>query len=191
VSRQRPIASAAIEKGARDLIVGKEVTPEMTGAEKVNSEVAAVPCSSPHDVPGQHTEKSLGQALSLTSEWGSFIRRYGKIMADLSSSPFHIRSKHPPLTILGIANTLQLLTQSLQAQIKHQSLLLQQHFSIMKTAFMLLALVGTALSGVVERGCNADNCARAVTGTRFPSSVISEHRADCTSFFKITKEIDE
>jgi hypothetical protein len=65
----------------------------------------------------------------------------------------------------------------------------------MKTAFILLALVGTALSGVVERWvdndkCNADNCARAVTGTRFPTPVIAQHKADCTSFMKVTKDPD-
>jgi hypothetical protein len=60
----------------------------------------------------------------------------------------------------------------------------------MKTAVILLALVGTAFSAVAEPRdsdrCNADNCARAVTGTRFASPVISSHRADCTSFMQVT-----
>jgi hypothetical protein len=66
----------------------------------------------------------------------------------------------------------------------------------MKTALILLALVGTALSGIVERWdndndqCNADNCARAVTGTRFPSPVIASHKADCTSFMQVTVDSD-
>ncbi|MCJ1242837.1 hypothetical protein MMC30_000032 [Trapelia coarctata] len=34
-------------------------------------------------------------------------------------------------------------------------------------------------------GCNSNNCARAVTGTRFPTSVQSAHRTDCSSFMKV------
>lgn len=62
----------------------------------------------------------------------------------------------------------------------------------MKAAFFVLALVGTALGGLVERQvpdndkCDADNCARAVTGTRLGPVSISSHVKDCKSFNVVT-----
>jgi hypothetical protein len=65
----------------------------------------------------------------------------------------------------------------------------------MKPGLILLALVGTALSGLVERNtdndnCNADNCARAVTGTRLGAASVAAHQADCTSFMLVTVDSD-
>jgi len=58
---------------------------------------------------------------------------------------------------------------------------------IMKAAFFVVALVGTALGNVIEQrwptsGCDANNCARAVTGTRFGAAGVASHTADCKSF---------
>jgi hypothetical protein len=66
---------------------------------------------------------------------------------------------------------------------------------VMKFSLVLLALAGTALSSVVQRndgppGCNGNNCARAVTGTRFAAPVQSQHRADCSSFMLVTVDPD-
>src|SRR5436305_302606 len=50
----------------------------------------------------------------------------------------------------------------------------------MKAAFFVLALAGSAFGGLVERhgdGCAADNCARAVTGTRLGPLLMSSHIA--------------
>ena len=54
-----------------------------------------------------------------------------------------------------------------------------------------LSLAQGALSDIFERwdanGCNADNCARAVTGTR-PGKTpdVASRMADCSSFMEIT-----
>jgi len=62
----------------------------------------------------------------------------------------------------------------------------------MKAAFFVLALVGTALGGLIERqtpdndNCKADNCARAVTGTRNGFASEATHIADCESFNVVT-----
>jgi len=66
------------------------------------------------------------------------------------------------------------------------------YLPIMKAAFFVLALVGTALGGLIERQnpdndkCNADNCARAVTATRNGPVSEASHVADCTSFNVVT-----
>jgi len=56
----------------------------------------------------------------------------------------------------------------------------------MKVTLVLLALAGSVLSNVIEQrwptpGCNGDNCARAVTGTRVATAVAG-HMEDCSSF---------
>jgi hypothetical protein len=62
----------------------------------------------------------------------------------------------------------------------------------MKAAFFVLALVGTALGGLIERQtpdndkCAADNCARAVTGTRQGFVSQASHVTDCKSFNVVT-----
>lgn len=45
---------------------------------------------------------------------------------------------------------------------------------------------GALGSNIQRRGCNADNCARAVTGTRYAADVQASHRADCSSFMSVT-----
>jgi len=65
-------------------------------------------------------------------------------------------------------------------------------FKMKSTLFtsFILVLIPAALSEIAERwdksGCNDDNCARAVTGTRFPIAVQSSHKADCSSFMEAT-----
>lgn len=55
--------------------------------------------------------------------------------------------------------------------------------NIMKSFFLVFTLAVGSLSAVLERAaCNADNCARAVTGTRYSSAVQASHTADCSSF---------
>jgi hypothetical protein len=57
----------------------------------------------------------------------------------------------------------------------------------MRPQIFLLSLASGALGSVLGLGkCFNDNCARAVTGTRYPSAVQSQHRADCSSFMIIT-----
>ena len=51
----------------------------------------------------------------------------------------------------------------------------------------VLSLVTLALAGAVEqRACAANNCIRAVTGTRLGDASVSAHRADCSSFVRTT-----
>lgn len=60
---------------------------------------------------------------------------------------------------------------------------LMSTLNIMKSFFLVLSLAAGSLGGVLERAaCNADNCARAVTGTRYASAVQASHIADCSSF---------
>jgi len=62
----------------------------------------------------------------------------------------------------------------------------------MRPIIILLSLVSLAFGSlIVERndgppGCNADNCARAVTGTRNGPAAVSTHKADCKSFMQVT-----
>lgn len=65
----------------------------------------------------------------------------------------------------------------------------------MKLTLVLVALATGVLAANGGRGadndkCNADNCARAVTGTRFPASVQASHLADCSSFQAVTTDSD-
>ncbi|KAL6693311.1 hypothetical protein J3F84DRAFT_350715 [Trichoderma pleuroticola] len=55
-------------------------------------------------------------------------------------------------------------------------------------AAIVLSFVAAAMAGVIERtnGCNADNCARAVTGTRDGLLPITSRQADCSSFMQAT-----
>lgn len=54
---------------------------------------------------------------------------------------------------------------------------------IMKLSLVLLSLVSGSFASILQqRGCDADDCARAVTGTRFVSSAQASHMADCSSF---------
>lgn len=55
-------------------------------------------------------------------------------------------------------------------------------------AAIVLSFVAAAMAGVIERtnGCNADNCARAVTGTREGLLPTSSRSADCSSFMLAT-----
>ncbi|KAL6901194.1 hypothetical protein GGI43DRAFT_383534 [Trichoderma evansii] len=55
-------------------------------------------------------------------------------------------------------------------------------------AAIVLSFVAAAAAGLIERtnGCNADNCARAVTGTRDGLLPISSRKADCSSFMRAT-----
>lgn len=58
---------------------------------------------------------------------------------------------------------------------------------MMHSKFVLFVLVTEALASVLQRdGCNADNCARAVTGTRYAPDVQASHTADCSSFMMQT-----
>ncbi len=49
----------------------------------------------------------------------------------------------------------------------------------------ILAAVALA-SATATTKCNANNCARAVTGTRLGDAGISSHRADCSDFMMAT-----
>ncbi|KAH8756864.1 hypothetical protein BGZ57DRAFT_909083 [Hyaloscypha finlandica] len=54
----------------------------------------------------------------------------------------------------------------------------------MRFSFYFLSLATCSSASIFQkRGCNADNCARAVTGTRYALDVQASHMADCTSFF--------
>jgi hypothetical protein len=59
----------------------------------------------------------------------------------------------------------------------------------MKLNFFLIIPFTAVLGGVFERnkpGCDSDNCARAVTGTRLGAVAVSSHVADCLSFQQVT-----
>ncbi|KAE9376627.1 hypothetical protein N431DRAFT_554972 [Stipitochalara longipes BDJ] len=59
----------------------------------------------------------------------------------------------------------------------------------MKLNFFLILPFTAVLGGVLERntpGCDSDNCARAVTGTRLGPSAVASHIADCSSFQQLT-----
>ncbi|KAK8084419.1 hypothetical protein PG997_005690 [Apiospora hydei] len=62
----------------------------------------------------------------------------------------------------------------------------------MKSVLITAALLPLASAGAVfkprnnNNGCNADNCARAVTGTRRGPESMSSFRQDCTSFMSTT-----
>ena len=69
----------------------------------------------------------------------------------------------------------------------------------MKATLLVLALAASALAHVARSdtdddgdndSCNANNCARAVTGTRFATSTTAAHKADCKSFQIITVDSD-
>jgi len=53
---------------------------------------------------------------------------------------------------------------------------------------VLSSLAPTVLSVSLDRraGCNADNCARAVTGTAFGAAALSSHISQCSSYFSAT-----
>ncbi|KAJ6256058.1 hypothetical protein Dda_9150 [Drechslerella dactyloides] len=56
---------------------------------------------------------------------------------------------------------------------------------------LLAAAAQGSLGAILERnsnpgGCNANNCARAVTGTRGGEAVVTSHRGDCSSFMQTT-----
>lgn len=54
-------------------------------------------------------------------------------------------------------------------------------------AAVILSLAAVAMAGIMEkRGCNGDNCARQVTGTRAGLLDITSRKADCTSFMAAT-----
>ncbi|KAF4628372.1 hypothetical protein G7Y89_g9779 [Cudoniella acicularis] len=53
---------------------------------------------------------------------------------------------------------------------------------IRSTIIVLSLLSGSFASLLQARGCDADNCARAITGTRFAPSIQASHTADCSSF---------
>jgi hypothetical protein len=60
----------------------------------------------------------------------------------------------------------------------------------MKLNFFLIIPFTAVLGGVFERsgkpGCDSDNCARAVTGTRLGPVTAASHVADCVSFQQVT-----
>lgn len=59
----------------------------------------------------------------------------------------------------------------------------------MKTSIMLLSGLAPAAFGFAlnqRAACNADNCARAVTGTAFGAAASSSHMAQCSSYFSTT-----
>lgn len=59
----------------------------------------------------------------------------------------------------------------------------------MKLATVFL-FATAALGGLLERngkpGCDSDNCARAVTGTRLGAAAVTSHVNDCKSFQQVT-----
>ncbi|KAH8781884.1 hypothetical protein BGZ57DRAFT_853064 [Hyaloscypha finlandica] len=63
----------------------------------------------------------------------------------------------------------------------------------MRPTLILLTIASLAFGNLIfERnngppGCNADNCARAVTGTRNGPATVYSHQADCKSFMQVTK----
>ena len=69
--------------------------------------------------------------------------------------------------------------------------------STMKFQLLQLSLASGALGGLLsgflgksgvldKRACNPNNCARAVTGTRYAAAVQAQHTADCSSFMSQT-----
>merc|ERR1712000_116056 len=59
--------------------------------------------------------------------------------------------------------------------------------SVKMKAAVVLSFVAAAMAGLVEkRGCNANNCARQVTGTRAGLTPIESRKADCSSFMTAT-----
>jgi hypothetical protein len=59
----------------------------------------------------------------------------------------------------------------------------------MKAAFFLLQLTAVMAGMINQRNtpvCDNDNCARAVTGTRLGTATVAAHKADCSSFMKVT-----
>ena len=62
----------------------------------------------------------------------------------------------------------------------------------MKLTFFIIH-IAAALGGLVDRnkpGCDSDNCARAVTGTRLGPVTAAQHVADCVSFQQVTTYFD-
>ncbi|KAK8121285.1 hypothetical protein PG999_005405 [Apiospora kogelbergensis] len=57
---------------------------------------------------------------------------------------------------------------------------------LIAAALLPLAFAAAAFEPRNNNGCNADNCARAVTGTRLGSASVSAYRQDCTSFLSGT-----
>ncbi|EGR44610.1 uncharacterized protein TRIREDRAFT_124059 [Trichoderma reesei QM6a] len=56
-------------------------------------------------------------------------------------------------------------------------------------AAVVLSFVAAAMAGLINErtnGCNADNCARAVTGTREGLLPITSRQSDCSSFMQAT-----
>ncbi|PMD17627.1 hypothetical protein NA56DRAFT_661922 [Hyaloscypha hepaticicola] len=63
----------------------------------------------------------------------------------------------------------------------------------MRPTLILLALTSLAFGNLIpkdDNGCNADNCARAVTGTRDGPATVAAHQADCKSFMQVTEHWD-
>src|SRR5438874_2108188 len=56
----------------------------------------------------------------------------------------------------------------------------------MKSFFSLLVLAQGALLSVEATGCNADNCARAITGTAKGSAYYTSAKTACSNFMKAT-----
>ncbi|KAH8811039.1 hypothetical protein F5884DRAFT_749435 [Xylogone sp. PMI_703] len=59
----------------------------------------------------------------------------------------------------------------------------------MKSFLILLSGIAPTVFGIAldrRAGCNADNCARAVTGTAFGSAALSSHISQCSSYFSTT-----
>ena len=52
--------------------------------------------------------------------------------------------------------------------------------------FSLAALALASASSMVEAGCIADNCARAVTATPFGTATIAARKSDCSSYLLVT-----
>lgn len=52
--------------------------------------------------------------------------------------------------------------------------------------FLLYTAQIVLCSVLLPRACNADNCARAITGTRKGSAFTSQAKADCSSFMLAT-----
>jgi hypothetical protein len=82
-----------------------------------------------------------------------------------------------------------------QSSFPHSLKNIHSNISTMKVTLALVALAASVLATNIGRNtdndeCSADNCARAVTGTRFPLPVQSSHKADCSSFMAVTKESD-
>jgi hypothetical protein len=79
--------------------------------------------------------------------------------------------------------------QRLNITINPKPIALKQLF-IMRPTLVLLALASLAFGNLIpkdQNGCNADNCARAVTGTRDGPATVYEHQQDCKSFMQVTE----